>query len=137
MQISEDASSGGFYASLTYKYVGRQFSTFINDETIPRFQTFDAAMGYKLPDIGALKSPVIRFTVTNIRNKPYISTLAAPQPNAVATRGVNGTLLPGVAPTYYVGATRAALLTLSTDLIGVERAAASASRSRRLNSAER
>lgn len=107
--------SGGFYASLTYKYVGRQFSTFINDETIPRFQTFDAAMGYKLPDIGALKSPVIRFTVTNIGNKPYISTLAAPQPNAVATRGVNGTLLPGVAPTYYVGATRAALLTLSTD----------------------
>jgi iron complex outermembrane receptor protein len=98
-----------------YKYVAKQYSTFMNDETIPSISTFDAAMGYKLPDLGALKSPVIRLTVTNIGNKPYISTLSAAQPNAVATKGINGTVMPAGVPTYYIGATRAALLTISTE----------------------
>ena len=107
--------SGGFYASVTYKYVSRQYSTFMNDETIPHINTVDAGVGYKFANIGPLKTPAIRFTVTNIGNKPYISTLSAAAPNAVATRGINGTILPAGTPTYYIGANRAASLTISTE----------------------
>ena len=107
--------TGGFYATVTYKHVGSQFSTFMNDETIPSIDTVDAGMGYKFHDVGFLKSPAIRFSITNIGDKPYISTLSAAAPNAVATRGVNGTLLPAGTPTYYIAAPRAALVTISTD----------------------
>ena len=107
--------SGGFYATVAYKYVSEQFSTFMNDQTIPNIQTVDAAIGYKFGDIGGLKSPAIRFTVTNIGNKSYISTLTSAAPNSVATTGINGTVIPAGTPTYYVGAPRAALVTVSTE----------------------
>ena len=106
---------GGFYASVTYKYVSKQYSTFMNDQAIPSMSTFDLGMGYKFRELGPLKGTAIRLTVTNIGNKPYISTLSAAQPNAIATTGVNGTPLPAAAPTYYIAAPRAALLTISTD----------------------
>lgn len=106
---------GGFYTTLTYKYVSQQYSTFMNDQAIPSMSTFDLGMGYKFRELGPLKGTAIRLTVTNIGNKPYISTLSAAQPNAVATTGINGTALPAAAPTYYIAAQRAALLTISTD----------------------
>jgi len=107
-------ASGGFYTTLQYKYVSKQYSTFMNDEAIPSMSTFDLGMGYKFKELGPLKGTAIRLTVTNIGNKNYISTLSAAQPNAVATTGINGTAMPAAAPTYYIAAQRAALVTIST-----------------------
>ncbi len=106
---------GGFYSSITWKRVGSQFSTFVNDQSIPAIETFDAGIGYKFPDRGPLKSPTVRVSATNLGNKSYIASIPTPTANAVATTGVNGTVMPAAVPMYYVGANRAVMLTLTTE----------------------
>lgn len=106
--------SGGFFASATAKYVSSQYTTFMNNQTMPSYLLGDLSIGYNLPSLGPIKEPVIRLNVTNLGNKPYISSGSSVVPTAVATRGINGTLIPAGTPLYYVGAPRSVLLTVST-----------------------
>jgi iron complex outermembrane recepter protein len=107
--------NGPFFASVTEKYVGSQFSTFMNDQRMPSYNTVDLALGYRLPDYKALSKPVIRLNLTNLADKSYISSVASVTTNAVATHGVNGTAIAGGTPLYYIGAPLAVMLTLSSN----------------------
>jgi iron complex outermembrane receptor protein len=106
--------NGRFFAEVTGKYVAPQYTTLMNDQTMPGYETVDLALGYKLPDYGALKKPVIRLNMTNIGNKSYISSVATVATNAVATKGLNGATIAAGTPLYYIGAPLAVMLTLST-----------------------
>lgn len=104
----------GFFASISGKYVGSQYATFMNDQRMPSFTLIDASLGYRVPKLGALTDPTIRFNLTNIRDKIYAASVASVTTNALATRGINGTLISGSSPLYYIGAPMAAMVTLST-----------------------
>jgi iron complex outermembrane receptor protein len=107
--------NGPFFAQLTGKYTGKQYSTFMNDQSMPSSTIFDLSLGYRLPDIGALKSPSIRVNMTNLGNDAYIASVAGFTPNALPTRGINGTTIAGANPIYYVGAPLTVMATLRTD----------------------
>jgi iron complex outermembrane receptor protein len=106
--------NGPFFASITGKYVGSEYTTFLNNQTIPSTTAFDISFGYHLPDLGRLHDAVIRVNFTNIGDKPYIANVASPQPTAIATTGINGTPIPAAQPLYYVTAPRAVAVTLSS-----------------------
>jgi iron complex outermembrane receptor protein len=107
--------NGSFFAQVTGKYVASQYSTFMNDQSMPAYETVDLALGYHLPEFDALKEPVIRLNINNLGNKPYISSVASVAENAVATKGVNGTTIaPTGATSYYVAAPLAFMVTLSS-----------------------
>ncbi len=43
---------GTYFGTLTGKYTGSQYSTFLNDEKIPGYATADITLGYRFPSIG-------------------------------------------------------------------------------------
>jgi iron complex outermembrane receptor protein len=107
--------NGPFFADVTWKHVGSQYTTFVNDEAISPYNTVDLALGYHLPSNGIFKSTVIRLNLTNLSNKSYVSSVGSVATNRVATHGINGTAMPAGTPTYYVAAPFSALVTISTD----------------------
>jgi iron complex outermembrane receptor protein len=107
--------NGPWFAEVTGKYVGSQFSTFMNDQRMPAYKTADLALGYRLPDYKVLSDSVIRLNLTNLGNKSYISSVASVTTNAVLTHGVNGTAIVGGTPLYYIGAPLAVMVTLSSN----------------------
>jgi len=107
---------GPFFANLQFKWVDSQFTTFMNDESMPAYTTVDVAMGYHLPSYKFLKNPVIRLNFNNLSNVKYLASVASVTTNARATRGIYGTSIAGSAPSYYMAAPFAAMMTISTDL---------------------
>lgn len=105
--------SGKFFANGQFKWTDSQYASLMNDQKMPAYHTFDLGIGYYLPSIFG-KEAVIKVNATNLGNKPYLSALSAAQPNAVATTGLNGTVIPGAAPTYFLGAPRSIMATFST-----------------------
>lgn len=106
---------GPFYMQVTGKYVSSQYTTLMNDQVMPSYTTFDLGMGYKFPEFGPLSKSAIRLSVTNLGNKSYIASRATVATNAVPTTALNGATVAAGTPLYYVGAPRAAMLTLSTN----------------------
>ncbi|WP_173584835.1 TonB-dependent receptor [Acetobacter musti] len=105
---------GPFFATVTTRYVGRQFSTLMNDQAMPGYVTADLALGYHLPALGRAH-PVIRVNLTNLSNNHYLSGVAGITASSRATRGVYGTEIAAAgAPTYYVGGVFAGIVSLST-----------------------
>ncbi len=110
-----DYDDGQFFGNFDAKYVGSQYATFMNDQKIPGYFTADMTIGYHLPEFGGLKAPKIQLNIFNMFNNKYLSGIAGPQTNAVATRGVNGTTIAAAsAPTYYAAQPAAFLITLSS-----------------------
>jgi len=105
---------GPFFADLLVKYTDSQYSTFMNDQSLPAYTTIDAGFGYHIPAGPWGKEPVIRVDLTNLGNKAYLSTFSSVTPNAVATTGIHGTPIAGSAPSYWMGSPLAAMVTLST-----------------------
>ncbi|OYU73689.1 MAG: hypothetical protein CFE45_36640 [Burkholderiales bacterium PBB5] len=69
---------------------------------------FDA--GYKFADMGMLKSPLVRFNISNLGNAGYRNPNSGSVTNAVAigTRAAQSV-------SYYLGAPRLASITFSAD----------------------
>jgi outer membrane receptor protein involved in Fe transport len=107
-----DFDNGPFFANFDAKYVGSQYATFMDDERIPSHAQADATLGYRLPDIGFAKKPEARLNLINIADAKFLSGAAAVEPNAQTQIGVHGTVIPGTAPTYYIGPGFAAVLTV-------------------------
>lgn len=109
-----DFHHGPFFGNIIYKYTGSQYTTFMNDEKMPAFGTVDLGFGYHIPAGYVGKEPVIRVSVTNLGNKPYLGASSSVQPNAVTTTGINGTVITGAAPSYWLSSPRAIMGTFST-----------------------
>jgi iron complex outermembrane receptor protein len=95
--------NGSFFATLEGNYVSKQFSTFMNDETLPAFATGNASIGYRFDTIGFIKKPQMQFNLTNFTNSKYLSGIQGVTSNAVATQSRNGTTVAGSSPTYLIG----------------------------------
>lgn len=111
--IAVDYDNGTYFGNFGVKYVGSQYSTFMNDEKIPGFATADATIGYRLGSIGSFKKPEIRLNLLNLANKKYLSGVYSPTTNANATTGTNGATIAGSSPSYLIGNTLSAMVTLA------------------------
>ncbi len=103
---------GDFFGNIAIKFVDRQYSTFINDESIPAYVTLDTGIGYRLPSIGLKSRPELKLNLINLNEGDYLSGVATPTTNALPAVARNGTVVPGAAPAYYLSAGFTALASL-------------------------
>ena len=109
-----DYDDGTWFGNAGIKWVGKQYSTFMNDESIPSYVQADLTAGYRMHNIGFLKHPEIRLNIVNLANNHYLSGVYSVQSNAVATKGVNGgTVAKSGTPSYYVSTPFMAMATVS------------------------
>ncbi|WP_278394140.1 TonB-dependent receptor [Sphingobium yanoikuyae] len=104
---------GRLFGSSALKYVGRQYATFMNDESIKGYATLDLSVGVHLAGLIDAQVMDLRINAINVTNPRVLSGVYAISTNAQDTVGRNGTLIAGSAPTYYVGSGRAVVATLS------------------------
>ncbi|UUX96148.1 TonB-dependent receptor [Aquabacterium sp. J223] len=113
--LAVDYDDGTFFGNVGVKYVGKQFSTFMNDQEIPSYTVVDVALGYRfqVDSSSRFTKPELRLNLLNIGNRKYLSGVNSPTTNAVATTGVNGTTLAAGQPTYLVANPFTAMLTFA------------------------
>lgn len=104
---------GRLFGSSALKYVGRQYATFMNDESIKGYATLDLSVGVHLAGLIDAQVMDLRINAINVTNPRVLSGVYSISTNAQDTVGRNGTLIAGSAPTYYVGSGRAVVATLS------------------------
>lgn len=91
-----------FFGNVTMKYMDKQYSTFMNDQSMPAHTNVDLAVGYRINSNEILKKPEFRLNIQNLAGSTYLSGIAS----------VTGTAASN--PAYYVGAGRAFIGTFST-----------------------
>lgn len=104
-------ADGPWFGRLSAKHTGKAYSTLVNDASMAAYTLFNLSVGYKLPAMGAFKSPEIRLNVDNLFDKQYLR-INSPSGSSFTTRAL-GT--GGVLPGYYVSAPRFASVTLRSD----------------------
>jgi iron complex outermembrane receptor protein len=104
---------GLLFGSFALKYVGRQYSTFMNDESIKPYTTLDLSIGVHLAGLLDGKRTDLRLNAINITNPKVLSGVYTVSNNALETEGRGGTSIGGSAPSYYIGSGRAFVGTLS------------------------
>jgi iron complex outermembrane receptor protein len=112
--IGLDYDNGNFFGTFSVKYVGSQYATFNDDQKIPSHTQADATLGFRLPDYDFVSKPEARLNLINLTDSKFLSGVASVQPNAENATGVHGTIIPGAAPTYYIGPGFAAVVTLAS-----------------------
>ena len=90
------------------EYVGKRYSTDVNDQFAKAYTTWDADMRIKLPFWGGDKV-YLQANVKNIADVKYLGSIST-QTNAITIPGSTG-----FAPTYVPGAPRTFLFTLHAD----------------------
>ncbi|MGC5748274.1 TonB-dependent receptor [Gluconobacter sp. NFX36] len=114
--VGLDYDDGTYFAGFAVKYVGRQFSTFMNDQAMPGYVNADMNFGYRAPKIFHTH-PEIRLNLMNVGNNKYLSGVAGVAASSRASQGVYGsTIAAQGSPTYYVAGSFAALVTAKIDL---------------------
>jgi iron complex outermembrane recepter protein len=104
---------GRLFGSVAGKYVGRQYATFMNDESIRGYPTLDVAIGVHLADWFDGKRTDLRVNAINVTDPHVLAGVQAVSTNAGDVVGRRGTLIAGYAPAYYVGGGAAVIATLS------------------------
>jgi iron complex outermembrane receptor protein len=104
---------GRLFGSTALKYVGRQYATFTNDESIKGYATLDLSIGVHLAGLIDAQRTDLRLNAINVTNPHVLSGVEAISTNAQDTTGRNGTVIAGSAPAYYIGSGRAFMVTLS------------------------
>ena len=104
---------GRLFGSAALKYVGRQYATFTNDESIRGYATLDLSIGVHLAGLIDARRTDLRLNAINVTDPHVLSGVQAVTTNARDTIGRGGTLIPGAAPAYYIGSGRAVMATLS------------------------
>jgi iron complex outermembrane receptor protein len=104
---------GRLFGSTALKYVGRQYATFMNDESIKGYATLDLSIGVHLAGLIDAQRTDLRLNAINVTNPHVLSGVQAISTNALDTTGRNGTVISGSSPAYYVGSGRAFVATLS------------------------
>jgi len=104
---------GLLFGSSALKYVGRQYATLTNDESIKGYATLDLALGVHLGALLDGQRTDLRLNAINLTNPRVLSGVQIVSNNAQDTIGRNGTVIAGSAPSYYIGSGRAFVATLS------------------------
>lgn len=98
---------GTYFGNFNLNYIGRRYSTFMNDESIPGYLTSDVTLGYRLPNVhvahATLYRPQIQLNLMNIGNNLYYAQTAGLTSNAHTMTGLRGTTIAGKSPTYQIG----------------------------------
>ncbi len=102
-QVDQNISFG-----LQMKYVGKRFSTDVNDQVAKPYTTWDADMRIKLPVFGGDRV-YFQFNIKNIADTKYLGSISS-QTNAITIPGSTG-----FAPTYALGSPRTVEFTLHAD----------------------
>ncbi|OUJ15295.1 TonB-dependent receptor [Acetobacter sp. DsW_063] len=105
---------GHIFGNFVFNYVSSQYSTLMDDEKIPGYETANMTLGYRMRSIGFAQHPQIQLNVINIGAKNYLSGFQSISNNAKATRGVYGTTIAGSSPLYLSAGGVAAVASLST-----------------------
>ncbi len=111
--VSLGYDDGHLFGNVQTHLVSAQYSTFTNDQKMPRYATVDMSLGYRLPPIGAVKTPIVKLNIVNVADTRYLTSIYATQFNANNTKGIGGKTITGTAPTYIVGSPFAAILSVS------------------------
>ncbi|NHO33950.1 TonB-dependent receptor plug domain-containing protein [Acetobacter sp. LMG 1636] len=104
---------GHIFGNLFASWAGRQYSTFMNDESIPAYVVGNLTAGYRFNNVGFMKHPQIQINVSNFANNHYLSGVYGYSANAHAVN-VGGHTIAGSAPSYYIGSTPAVICSVTT-----------------------
>ncbi|NHO31411.1 TonB-dependent receptor [Acetobacter fallax] len=108
--------NGTIFGNLLFNYVSSQYSTFMNDQKYPAYQTLNIGLGYRFHSWSYFQHPQIQLNLVNLGlgNSGYLSSTYSVSTNAKAVRGIYGTEVAGTAPTYNVGGGFAGVVSVST-----------------------
>lgn len=116
-----DWDNGTFFWNFDLTYFSRQYSTFMNDEALPKLVTENLTVGARLRRdtwlgrrLAFMDSPEIMLWINNLANTHAYSAINSVKLNAHDTTGVHGTLIPGTAPTYNTLSNFYAIVTFRT-----------------------
>ncbi|WP_215751182.1 MULTISPECIES: TonB-dependent receptor [unclassified Gluconobacter] len=113
--VGLDYDDGTYFAGFSVKYVGRQFSTFMNDQAMPGYVNADMNFGYRMPKV-LNTHPEVRLNLMNVGNNKYLSGVSGIAASSRASKGLYGTTIASQGtPTYYVAGSFAALATVKLD----------------------
>jgi hypothetical protein len=103
---------GTLFSSFTFKYIGSEYATFMDDQKIPSHSQADLSIGYRFPKIGLAGRPELKLNLINLADANFLSGVATPTANALPAIGKYGSLIPAAAPPlYYIGGGFAAMIT--------------------------
>lgn len=103
-----------FFGNFDLRYVGAQWSTFMNDQRIPYYIISDITLGYRLPHVPHLKGAKIQLNLINIGNNIYRSAPAGYSVSARTRAGIYGSTTTPGSPLYMTGGNFAALVSVSS-----------------------
>ena len=106
-------TTGPFLTALSAKYTGLRYSTLMNDESIGAYTTMNLDTGYRFESSTFLKSPTLRFNISNLTNSSYLIANSGSGSNITPT--VSTTIKNGGSPSYYVGAPRFWSMSFTTE----------------------
>lgn len=109
-----DYDDGSFWFAAQLKYVGKQYATFMDDNSIPQYITNQVGMGYRFKSFGFLKKPEIQLNMQNLTGAKFRSGVYSFTTNANATKGIYGGTIAGSSPSYYLQVPFSAMVTIST-----------------------
>lgn len=104
---------GRFFGSVASKYIGRQYASFMNDESIKGYATLDLSVGMHLADWLDGKRTDLRVNAINVTDPHVLAGVQSVSTNAQETIGRNGTVIAGSPPAYYIGSGAAVMATIS------------------------
>lgn len=105
---------GSLFGNFSFNYVDSQYTTFMDDQSMPAYKTANVSLGYRLHSVGALKRPQIQLNLINVGDARYLSGAWGLTSNAVATRGIYGHMVAASQPTYITGGKFSGVVSLTT-----------------------
>ncbi|HEX5391665.1 MAG TPA: TonB-dependent receptor [Rhodocyclaceae bacterium] len=97
--------NGSLFGHIGATYLGKRYYTYTNDNSVDGYTLWNLAAGYRFGNVGMAKDMTLNFTVNNLLDKKYISSIGTNGFVFNDPTGTNQTILPG--------APRSAYLTLS------------------------
>ncbi|GBQ86457.1 TonB-dependent receptor [Asaia krungthepensis] len=104
-----------WFGNFNLRYQDSQFSTLMNDQSIPAFVTADLSMGRKLPSFGTRVHPRAMLSLTNLGGANYLSGLGGFGITAQPRTGIFGNKVGASSPVFVVGSAFTAMATLAAD----------------------
>jgi iron complex outermembrane receptor protein len=79
MMFSTDVGyeHNGWFGNVGGKYTGQRYYTYLNDNKVDAFFVVNASTGYRQKNVMGFKEFAVQFTVTNLLNKKYFSTIGS------------------------------------------------------------
>ncbi|GAB6968777.1 TonB-dependent receptor [Komagataeibacter kakiaceti JCM 25156] len=108
-------NDGKWFGNFTLQYTDSQYSTLMNDQSIPSYVTANLGFGRTLPKVGRV-APKLRLNLVNLGNNHYLSSMYGYTTNATTQKGiVTGKTFSGSQPTYVIASPFIVMATLSAD----------------------